>query len=83
MMALGKEMEPSRPSIFAALLWAFGTFIMGLTVYSLIFWEGGLTTIDLHGSLLIFVAFCSGINAIATGALIDMHTMRYKTRSVN
>ena len=52
--------------------------IIGLTVYSLIFWEGGLTTLDLHDSLLIFVAFSSGINAIATGALIDMHTMRYK-----
>jgi len=80
MMALGKEMEPSRPSIFATLLWAFGTFIFGLTVYGLIFWEGGLTTLDLHDSLLIFVAFSSGINAIATGALIDMHTIRYKTR---
>ena len=79
-MALGKEMEPSRPSIFATLLWVFGTFIMGLTAYSLIFWEGGLTTLDLHDMLLIFVAFSSGINAIATGALIDMHTMRYKTR---
>ena len=40
--------------------------------------EGGLTTLDLHDSLLIFVAFTGGINAIATGALIDMHTMRYK-----
>ena len=75
-----EEVKLRRPSIVATLLWAFGIFIIGLTVYSLIFWEGGLTTIDLHDSLLIFVAFSSGINAIATGALIDMHTLRYKTR---
>ena len=75
-----EEVKVGRPSIVAMLLWAFGTFIIGLTVYSLIFWEGGLTTIDLHDSLLIFVAFSSGINAIATGALIDMHTMQYRTR---
>ena len=60
-------------------IWELGVFVIGLTVYSLIFWEGGLTTLDLHDSLLIFVAFSSGINAIATGALIDMRTMRYKT----
>ncbi|KPV62823.1 MAG: hypothetical protein AOA65_1603 [Candidatus Bathyarchaeota archaeon BA1] len=31
---------------------------------------------------LFLVAFSSGINAIATGALIDMHTMQYKRRKV-
>jgi hypothetical protein len=77
-MVSGRGMELTRPSILAMLLWALGIFLIGLTVYSLIFWEGGLTTLDLHDSLLIFVAFSSGINAIATGALIDMHTMRYK-----
>ena len=76
---MGREMEPTRPSIVATLLWALGIFIIGLTVYSLIFWEGGLITIDLHDSLLVFVAFSSGVNAIATGALIDMHTVRYRT----
>jgi len=75
---LGGEMELTRPSIFATLLWALGVFVVGLTVYSLIFWEGGLTTLELHDSLFIFVAFSTGINAIATGALVDMHTMRYK-----
>ena len=74
-----EEVKLRRPSIVATLLWVFGMFIIGLTVCSLVFWEGGLTTVDLHGSLLIFVAFSSGINAIATGALIDMHTMRYTT----
>ena len=75
-----EDVKFGRTSIVATLLWAFGIFLIGLTVYSLVFWEGGLTTIDLHDSLLIFVAFSSGINAIATGALIDMHTIRYKTR---
>ena len=75
-----EDVKLRRTSIIATLLWAFGIFIIGLTVYSLIFWEGGLTAIDLHDSLLIFVAFSSGINAIATGALIDMHTKRYKTQ---
>ena len=77
-MALGREMEPSRPSILATLLWAFGIFIIGLTVYSMLNWRGW--TENLHDMLLVFVAFSSGVNAIATGALIDMHTMRYKTR---
>ena len=77
-MVLVGEMELTRPSIFATLLWALGVFVVGLTVYSLIFWEGGLTTLELHDSLFIFVAFSTGINAIATGALVDMHTMRYK-----
>lgn len=75
-----EDVKLGRPSIVATLLWAFGIFIICLTVYSLVFWEGGLTTIDLRDSLLVFVAFSSGINVIATGALIDMHTMRRKTR---
>ena len=75
-----EDVKLKKTSIIATLLWTFGIFIICLTVYSLIFWEGGLTTIDLHDSLLIFAAFSSGINAIATGALIDMHTRRHKTR---
>ena len=78
-MALGREMEPTRPSIFATSLWAFGIFIIGLTVYSMVNWRGW--TENLRDILLVFVAFSSGVNAIATGALIDMHTMRYKTRA--
>ena len=75
-MSLGKEMESTRPSILATLLWAFGIFIVALTVYSIISLSGW--TDNLHDILLVFVAFSSGVNAIATGALIDMHTMRYK-----
>jgi len=40
-------------------------------------WRGWIE--NLHDMLLVLVAFSSGINAIATGALIDMHTMRHKT----
>ena len=79
-IVLGRAMELTRPSILATLLWALGVFVIGLTVYSLVFWEGGLTAMDLRDSLLIFAAFSSGVNAIATGALIDMHTMRHKPR---
>ena len=75
---MGREMEPTRPNIIATLLWAFGIFIIGLTVYSMINWRGW--TENLRDMLLVFVAFSSGVNAIATGALIDMHTKRYKTR---
>ena len=76
-MALGKEMEPTRPSIIATLLWAFGIFIIALTVYSIVSWRGWIE--NLHDTLLVFVAFSSGVNAIAAGALIDIHTMRYRT----
>ena len=74
-----EEVRLGRPSIIATLMWAFGIVIIGSTVYSMISWPGGWTE-DLHDVLLVFVSFSTGINAIATGALIDMHTTRYKTR---
>lgn len=73
---LGTEMKMGRPSIFATLLWALGLFIIGYAIYNFPFWVGGLETVGLQDGLLIFVAFCSGINAIATGALIDMHNIQ-------
>ena len=74
-----EEGKLRRPSIIATLLWAFGIVIIGLTVYCMINWSDGWTE-NLHDILLVLVAFSTGINAIATGALIDMHTLRYKTR---
>lgn len=71
---MGREMEPSRPSIFATLLWALGIFVIGLTVYCIISLQWW--TENPRDILLIFVAFLNGVNAIATGALIDMHTMK-------
>jgi hypothetical protein len=78
---LKKGIEIPRPSIIATLLWGFGIFIIGLTVYSMINWRGW--TENLHDMLLVFVAFSAGVNAIATGALIDMHTMKTKIREQN
>jgi len=66
-MALGREMEPIRPSIIAALLWAFEIVVIGLTVYCMINWSDGWTE-NLHDILLVLVAFSTGINAIAAGA---------------
>jgi hypothetical protein len=39
-------------------------------------WQGW--TENFGDFFLVFVAFTSAINAIATGALIDMHTMKRK-----
>ena len=75
---MGKEKEHTRPSIFATLLWAFGIFIIALTIYCMISLRGW--TENLHDILLVFVAFSSGVNAIATGAFVDMYTMRYRIR---
>jgi len=74
---LGGEIELTRPSIVATLLWAFGIFTICVTVYSMAGWRGWIE--NLQDILLVLVAFSSGINAIATGVLIDMHTMQYKT----
>jgi hypothetical protein len=74
------EMEYTRPSLVATLLWAFGIVIIGFTIYSMVSWQGW--TQNIHDTLLIFVAFSSGVNAIATGALIDMHTMKLKRQKI-
>jgi ABC-type uncharacterized transport system permease subunit len=71
-------MEYTRPSIIATLLWAFGIVIIGFTIYCMVSWQGW--TQNIHDTLLVLVAFSSGINAIATGALIDIHTMKTKKR---
>ena len=41
-------------------------------------WRGW--TQNIHDTLLILVAFSLGINAIATGALIDIHTRTHKVQ---
>jgi ABC-type uncharacterized transport system permease subunit len=57
------------------MLWAFGVVIIGFTIYSMVSWQSW--TQNIQDTLLILVAFSSGVNAIATGTLIDMHTMRH------
>jgi hypothetical protein len=42
-------------------------------------WQGW--TQNIHDTFLILVAFSSGVNAIATGTLIDMHTMKRKAHT--
>jgi len=37
-------------------------------------------TENLHDILLVLVAFSTGINAIATGALIDIHTLQQRQK---
>jgi hypothetical protein len=44
-------------------------------------WLAGRAGHKTYDTLLILVAFSSGINAIATGALIDMHTMKGRTKT--
>jgi hypothetical protein len=53
---------------------AFGIVIIGFSIYCMVSWYGW--TQNIHDTLLILVAFSSGVNAIATGALIDMHTIK-------
>ena len=72
------DLEVERPSRFAILLWVLGILIMVVTIYAMIKWQGWIQ--NLNDALLVLVAFASGINSIAIGALIDMHTMRYKRK---
>jgi len=61
-------------------MWAFGLVIIGVTIYIMINWQGW--TENFGDFFLVFVAFTSAINAIVTGALIDMHTMKRKRQDV-
>ena len=51
---------------------------MGATVYIMIVWRGW--TQNLNDFLLVIIGFTTSINAIATGLLIDMHTIGHKKR---
>lgn len=70
------EFELKRPSLYATLLWGLGIALIALTIYSMITWGAWME----NGSdaLLVFVAFTCALNSIATGFLIDMHTLEYK-----
>ena len=71
--ALKEKVRLKRPSIISTLLWMFGITIIGLTVYCMISWSSGWIE-NLHDILLVLVALSTGINAVATEALIDMQT---------
>jgi len=51
-------------------------------IYGVLLLERELAALDrkLHDALLVSVAFSTALNANATGALIDMHTIGYKTK---
>ena len=63
--------EMPRPSILATLLWALGILLIGLTIYSTINWRVW-TEWSTQDLLLVVVSIATGINSIATGALINM-----------
>ena len=77
-MGLTEELEIRRPSAIVLLFWAIGFLLIGFAVYVMITWHGWIG--DLKEALPVFAALISGVNAITTGALIDMHTMRYRRR---
>ncbi len=73
---LALEFELKRPSFLATLLWGLGIAIWALTVYSMLTWHGWVD--DVEGGLLVLVSFVCGLNAIAVGFLIDMHSLEFK-----
>ena len=58
-------------------LWITGIAILVMTGYVVVTWQGPVTMRD---HLLLVLAGSSSVTQIAVGALIDMHTMRYRTR---
>ena len=73
---LALEFELKRPSFLATLLWGLGIATWALTVYSMLTWHGWVD--DVEGGLLVLVSFVCGLNAIAVGFLIDMHSLEFK-----
>lgn len=67
-----KETQIRRPNMFVILLWVSGFLLICFAVYVMATWNGWIG--DLKEALPVFAALLSGINAIAVGALIDMHT---------
>ena len=69
---MNKKSEIQRTSTLGTIMWALGILIIGLTLYYMIS-LGTLTEWTTQDLLVTVVAFATGINSIATGALIDMH----------
>jgi len=75
--ALKGEVKLRRPNVVTVFLWIMRVVILVMTAYVVVTWQGPVTMRD---HLLLVLAASSSVTQIATGALIDMHTMRYKTR---
>jgi CHASE2 domain-containing sensor protein len=70
------EFELKRPNLLATLLWGLGIATWALTVYSMLIWHGWMDNVE--GGLLVLVSFVCGLNAMAIGFLIDMHSLEFK-----
>lgn len=77
-MSLTEELEIQRPSAIVLLFWVVGFLLIGFAAYVMVTWHGWIG--DLKEALPVFAALISGVNAIAIGALIDMHTIRQKRK---
>jgi len=75
--ALKEEVRLRRPNVVMVFLWITGIVMLVMTVYVVVTWQGPVT---MRGHLLLVLAGSSSVTQIAVGALIDMHTMRTKTR---
>ena len=73
---LALEFELKRPSLLATLLWGLGIATWALTVYGMLIWHGWMDNVE--GGLLVLVSFVCGLNAVAIGFLIDMHSLEFK-----
>lgn len=65
-----------KPRLLATLLWGLGIGTLALTVYAMVIWHGWMGNVG--GGLLVLVSFVCGLNAVAIGFLIDMHSLEYK-----
>ena len=70
------EFELRRPRLLATLLWGLGIATWALTVYGMLIWHGWMDNVE--GGLLVLVSFVCGLNAMAIGFLIDMHSLEFK-----
>jgi CHASE2 domain-containing sensor protein len=70
------EFELRRPRLLATLLWGLGIATWALTVYGMLMWHGWMGNVE--GGLLVLVSFVCGLNAMAIGFLIDMHSLEFK-----
>jgi len=60
----------------ATLRWGAGIATWALRVYGMLMWHGWMRNIE--GGLLVLGSFVCGLNAMAIGFLIDMHSLEFK-----
>ena len=65
-----------KPRLLATVLWGLGIGLWFLTVYAMLIWHGWIG--DVEDALFVLVSFICGLNAMAIGFLIDMHSLEFK-----